>query len=293
MDHLLQVDRLNFSFSKRNLGEAKRKTKVLHDISFFIQAGETLGLLGETGSGKSTLAKCLMRFYRPDSGRVFFNGKETTKIRGNRLFVFRREMQMIFQDPADSLNPRQTAADILGEPLIIHAQARGSQRRKRVLELLDQVGLPKNCIKKFPFEFSGGQKQRLGIARALALKPKMLICDEAVSALDVSIQSQILNLLLDLQKELEMSYLFISHDLSVVQHMSNQVAVMRNGRLVEMASSHQLYRAARHPYTKLLMYATFSKETKVIKPFHEPLLEQDSTEVFREVEKGHWVLGDY
>jgi len=222
-------------------------------VSFSIEAGKTLGLVGESGCGKSTIGRALLRLYEPSSGRVSFEGRDITHLSGNRLRELRSDMQMIFQDPFESLNPRHTVGSILQEPFQIHHWGTPSERRQEVLRLLDRVGMPADSIHKYPHEFSGGQRQRIGIARAIALKPKLIICDEAVSALDVSIQSQILNLLVDLQQEMGMAYLFIAHDLSVIRHVSDQIAVMYLGRIVEIADSESLYKNPLHPYTQALI----------------------------------------
>jgi oligopeptide/dipeptide ABC transporter ATP-binding protein len=224
-------------------------------VSLHIRPGETLGLVGESGCGKSTLGKTLARLYKPTAGSIRFDGREISGHSRRQLQPIRREIQMVFQDPYESLNPRQTVGSILEEPFTIHRLGTKTERRQWVAELLEKVGLPKTALNRFPFEFSGGQRQRIGIARALALKPRLIICDEAVSALDVSIQSQILNLLLDLQKELGLAYLFISHDLAVVKHVSDRIAIMYLGRIVETGDAETLYRSPAHPYTQALLSA--------------------------------------
>ena len=234
------------------LGRIKSYNRAVDEVSFTITKGQTLGLVGESGCGKSTIARCVLRLYSPTSGKIIFDGKDITKLKANQLRLIRSDLQMIFQDPMDSLNPRHTASEIIEEPLLIN-NFNKIYRGKRVLELLDIVGLPRESLKKYPFEFSGGQKQRIGIARALALRPKLVVCDEAVSALDVSTQAQILNLLLDLQKEFGLTYLFISHNLAVVKHMSDKVAVMKSGKIVEENSSDKIYNEAAHPYTQKLI----------------------------------------
>lgn len=216
----------------------------MKEVSFSIEQGEILGLVGESGSGKSTLGKMLMRLIEPSSGQIFLDGLEITQSRSKKLC---RRMQMIFQDPSASLNPRMTVADIIEEPFKIHGLP------STVDHLLELVGLPKDAKRRYPHEFSGGQKQRIGIARALALKPDFLICDEPISALDVSIQAQIINLLLDLQKELGLTYLFISHDLSMVRYISDRIAVMRAGEIVEIGDADLIYTNPRHPYTQKLL----------------------------------------
>ena len=251
---ILKIEKLAMYFPIREgvLGRIKSYNRAVDEVSFSITKGQTLGLVGESGCGKSTIARCVLRLYSPTSGKIIFDGKDITKLKTNQLRLIRNDLQMIFQDPMDSLNPRHTASEIIEEPLLIN-NFNKIYRGKRVLELLDIVGLPRESLKKYPFEFSGGQKQRIGIARALALRPKLVVCDEAVSALDVSTQAQILNLLLDLQKEFDLSYLFISHNLAVVKHMSDKVAVMKSGKIVEENSSDKIYNEAAHPYTQKLI----------------------------------------
>lgn len=224
-------------------------------VSLSIGCGETLGLVGESGCGKSTLAKAVVRLLKPTAGSIHFDGKVITALRGGELKSYRRDLQMVFQDPAESLNPRMSVRSIIEEPLIIHRIGSRKERRVWVNKLLDRVGLSSHAADKFSYEFSGGQRQRIGIARALALKPKFIVCDEPVSALDVSVQSQILNLLVDLQRDMGLSYLFIAHDLSVVKHMSDRVAVMYLGKIVELASAEQIYKNPKHAYTKALLRA--------------------------------------
>jgi peptide/nickel transport system ATP-binding protein len=224
-------------------------------VSFSVDEGRTLGLVGESGCGKSTIGRALLRLYDATAGSIHFSGREITELRGRALNRMRSDIQMIFQDPFESLNPRHTVGDILQEPFVIHRIGTPAERRERVLALLDRVGLPSDAVHKYPHEFSGGQRQRIGIARAIALRPKMIVCDEPVSALDVSIQSQILNLLVELQEEMGMAYLFIAHDLSVVRHVSDRVAVMYLGRLVEIADSDSIYASPQHPYTQALIRA--------------------------------------
>ncbi|MCH8901313.1 MAG: dipeptide ABC transporter ATP-binding protein [Chloroflexi bacterium] len=229
--------------------------KAVDGISFQIRKGETLGLVGESGCGKSTTGRAILQLYRPTEGEIKFGEVELTKIKGGELRRMRRKMQMIFQDPYASLNPRMSAGAIIGEPLAIHGLAKGKARRERVAELMRVVGLNPYYSNRFPHEFSGGQRQRIGVARALAVEPDFIVADEPVSALDVSIQAQIINLLEDLQEQFNLTYLFIAHDLSVVRHISDRVAVMYLGKLMELTDRDELYKNPLHPYTKALLSA--------------------------------------
>jgi oligopeptide transport system ATP-binding protein len=229
--------------------------KAVDGLSFTIRKGETLGLVGESGCGKSTTGRAILQLYRPTAGEVVFAGRDLCKMRGEELRRMRRQMQMIFQDPYASLNPRMTVGNIIGEPLEIHGLAKGRERQEKVQELLRIVGLNPYFANRYPHEFSGGQRQRIGIARALAVQPSFIVCDEPISALDVSIQAQIINLLEELQAQFDLTYLFIAHDLSVVRHISDRVAVMYVGKLVELADRHELYANPLHPYTKALLSA--------------------------------------
>jgi len=229
--------------------------KAVDGVSFSIRRGETLGLVGESGCGKSTVGRAILQLYRPTAGEVLFGGSNLTRLKGGELRAFRRKMQMIFQDPYASLNPRMSVGSIIGEPLIIHSLAKGKRRRERVRELMQTVGLNPYYASRYPHEFSGGQRQRIGIARALAVEPDFIVCDEPISALDVSIQAQIINLLGELQEKLGLTYLFIAHDLSVVRHISDRVAVMYLGRLMELSDRVEMYENALHPYTKALLSA--------------------------------------
>jgi len=266
---LLEVERLRTWFPVRGgvFLTAKAVCKAVDDVSLSIAPGETVGLVGESGCGKSTLAKTVVRLLRPTGGAVRFEGTDLVPLPRRRLKPYRRQIQMIFQDPADSLNSRHSVGKILEEPFAIHDLGTAEERRRWVARLLDVVGLPASAADRFPFEFSGGQRQRIGIARAIALEPKLVLCDEPVSALDVSIQSQILNLLLDLQRDRGLSYLFISHDLAVVKHVSDRIAIMYLGRIVEEGSADAVYASPRHPYTRALLAAVPVPDPRLRRPF--------------------------
>ncbi len=229
--------------------------KAVDGISFHVNHGETLGLVGESGCGKSTTGRAVLQLHRPTEGSVAFEGRELTEVKGKELRDFRRKMQMIFQDPFSSLNPRMSVGAIVGEPMVIHGLYKGKERRERIEYIMNAVGLNPYFAGRYPHEFSGGQRQRIGIARALAVEPQFLVADEPVSALDVSIQAQIINLMEDLQEEFDLTYLFIAHDLAVVRHISDRVAVMYLGKMMELADSLELYQNPLHPYTKALLSA--------------------------------------
>ncbi|KZE50456.1 peptide ABC transporter ATP-binding protein [Brevibacillus parabrevis] len=254
---LLEVQNLKQHFPIKGgiLGRTVNHVKAVDDVSFTIFEGETLSIVGESGCGKSTTGRAILRLDEPTSGSVFFEGKDLLAMSKSQMRSMRKDLQVIFQDPFASLNPRQSVAQILGEALAIQNIVPSNQRRERIIELLSHVGLRPDQIDRFPHEFSGGQRQRIGIARALAMQPKLIICDEAVSALDVSIQAQVLNLLKSLQKEFKLTYLFISHDLGVVRHISDRVMVMYLGKVVEIADKKSLFDSPQHPYTQALLSA--------------------------------------
>jgi len=267
MDVLLQVENLakHFPITKGVFRRQIGTVKAVDGISFEIKEKETLGLVGESGCGKSTAGRVILQLYPATSGSVIFKGVEMTHLSPEKLRRQRPKMQMIFQDPQDSLNPRMTVGDIIGEPMIEHEVFKGKERRGKIEHLLKSVGLNPKYTNRYPHEFSGGQRQRIGIARALALNPDFIICDEPIAALDVSIQAQVVNLLEDLQEQLGLTYLFISHDLSMIRHIADRVAVMYLGVIVELASSPSLYGEPLHPYTQALLSAV---------PIHDPELEQ-------------------
>jgi oligopeptide/dipeptide ABC transporter ATP-binding protein len=316
---MLKADDLRVHFPVRS-GLFLRQTgavKAVDGVSLELAGGETLGLVGESGCGKSTLGKALVRLLKPTSGSIHFEGRDMSHIGQRALRPLRRDFQMIFQDPAESLDARMSVRSLIEEPFRIHGMGSRAERKKWVDELLDTVGLSAASAERYSFEFSGGQRQRIGIARALALKPKWLVCDEPVSALDVSVQSQILNLLVDLQKEFGLSYLFIAHDLSVVKHISDRVAVMYLGKIVELADSETIYRNPKHAYTKALLSAVPIADPKVKRkkillegdvpspidppegsafghrlnhPRYDETIGMDLS--LKEIEPGHWVAAD-
>ncbi|WP_421622809.1 ATP-binding cassette domain-containing protein [Borrelia sp. MN22-0132] len=307
-DIILKVENLvqtftigeNFLFWKN-----KRNVNAVNGISFEVERNKTLGLVGESGCGKSTTLRAIMQLYKPTSGNIYFNGKDITKLSKRELLKTKKDMQMVFQDPHTSLNPRMTIKEIIAEPLVIYNENKIFPRtkqeiEKRVNELMDITGLAKSMLSRYPHEFSGGQRQRIGIARALALNPKLLLLDEAVSALDVSIRAQILNLLKDLQKELNLSYLFISHDLTVVKYMSDKIAVMYLGIILEIAPREILFSNPKHPYTKTLIASIPEIDPEKIKNKTIKLDEPSLTNIrntsiipenatLEEVEKDHFV----
>ncbi len=319
-DVLLRVENLvkYFPIFKTSFGVFKSQAgsvRAVDDVSFFIKKGETLGLVGESGCGKSTTGRTILQLYRPTSGSVYFDGDDLVTLKGETLRKKRRQMQMIFQDPYASLNPRMNVQEIVGEPMIIHNLAHGAEVRERVKQLLSLVGLNSAMIDRYPHEFSGGQRQRIGVARALALEPSLIVCDEPISALDVSIQAQVVNLLEDLQRDLNLTYLFIAHDLSMVHHISQRVAVMYLGIIAEVAARDELYAHPLHPYTQALLSAVPIPDPMVEEKRQRIILEGDvpspvnppsgcrfrtrcpiaqeicaqSRPEFRELATGHWV----
>ncbi|MCU0782292.1 MAG: ABC transporter ATP-binding protein [Akkermansiaceae bacterium] len=309
--------RVHFPVRRGIIPRPVAAVKAVDGVSLAIAPGRTIGLVGESGCGKTTLGKAIVRLLKPVGGSIHFHGVDITAMGQRRLRPLRRQFQMIFQDPAESLDPRMSVRGLIEEPLVIHRIGNRRERRAAVNELLDLVGLPAASADRYPFEFSGGQRQRIGIARALALRPGLIICDEPVSALDVSVQSQILNLLVDLQREFGLAYLFIAHDLSVVKHISDTVAVMYLGRIVEMAASEEIYRNPRHAYSQALLAAIPShnprhRETRTLlegdvpspidppagsafghrmgHPLYEQTIGADLS--LREFAPGHWVAAD-
>jgi oligopeptide transport system ATP-binding protein len=272
---LVRVENLKkyFPIPKGLLRQVVGYVRAVDGVSLEIQKGETLGLVGESGCGKSTLGRTILQLYRPTEGQVYFEDQDLTALRGDALRLIRRRMQIIFQDPFSSLNPRMTIEAIVGEPLAVHGVAHGQERRERVEELLERVGLNPLFANRFPHEFSGGQRQRIGVARALALNPSFIVADEPISALDVSIQAQVVNLLEDLQDELGLTYLFITHDLSMVRHICDRVAVMYLGKIIEQGPVERIYTNPQHPYSQALLSAV---------PVPDPMVEEQRQRVILE-----------
>lgn len=275
MSTFLKVENLvkNFPVHGGFWGREVASVKAVQDVSFELKKGQTLGLVGESGCGKSTLGRCILRLIEPTSGKVIFNNTDVTKASTKEMRALRKKMQIVFQDPFASLNPRMTIGEILKEPLIIHDLFESEKDRvDRIHQLLELVGLRKESLSRYPHEFSGGQRQRVGIARALAVDPELIICDEPVSALDVSIQAQVINLLMELQQKLGLSYIFIAHDLKVVEFISDQVAVMYLGKIVEFSSADEIYQNPQHPYTKALLASI---------PVPDPRKRKDHTQILK------------
>jgi oligopeptide/dipeptide ABC transporter ATP-binding protein len=290
---LLEVRHLVKEFPRKHgLFGAPAVVRAVDGVTFAIDEGETFGLVGESGSGKTTTGRCILRLIEPTSGDVVFKGEDVLRFSRSRLRLARRDMQIVFQDPYSSLNPRMRAGDIVEEPLVIHRMGSKADRRARVADLFALVGLDADQIGRYPHEFSGGQRQRIGLARALALDPSLIIADEPVSALDVSVQAQVVNLLMDLQRRLKLTYLFIAHDLRLVRHICTRVAVMYRGRILEMGSAEALFESPAHPYTKALLSAIPVPEPGLAR--ERIALDPDSfdrTAPLREVAAGHWVAG--
>jgi oligopeptide transport system ATP-binding protein len=300
--NLLEVKNLKVHFPVKHglFSRVRNYVKAVDDVSVHVAPGETVGLVGESGCGKTTLGRAIIRLIEPNAGSIFFEGEDITRLDGDELRKRRRKFQMIFQDPYGSLNPRMTVSQIIGEAIDIHGLADSSaSRRARISDLLKAVGLDPIHAERYPHEFSGGQRQRIGIARALAVEPKLIVCDEPVSALDVSVQAQIINLLMDLQQQRGLAYLFIAHDLAVVEHISRRIMVMYFGRVVEAAEAKKLVRDAKHPYTQALLSAVpvldpdLKRKRILLSPEARSPITGDCNEStippLREVEPGHWV----
>jgi ABC-type oligopeptide transport system ATPase subunit len=287
---LLEVRHLSKEFSrKKGLFAKGTVVRAVDDVSFAIEKGETFGLVGESGSGKTTTGRCILRLIEPTSGEVLFDGRDVLKLSRGDLRRARRDMQIVFQDPYSSLNPRMRVADIVEEPLIIHKLGSKAERIERVKQLIALVGLNPDHLRRYPHEFSGGQRQRIGLARALALNPSLIIADEPVSALDVSVQAQVVNLLMELQERLKLTYLFIAHDLRLVEHICSRVAVMYLGKIVEMGETAKLFAAPQHPYTRALLSAIPVPDPDA--PRHRIVLDPSSFDraaPLREIGSGHF-----
>lgn len=269
VEHLKKYFPIRRGVFRRQVGQVK----AVDDISFEVYRGETLGLVGESGCGKTTAGRTIIRLYEATAGHIYFEGTDLAKTKGEQLRQFRRRIQMVFQDPYASLNPRMNVASIVGEPLEIHKIDNGKQKKERVTQLLHMVGLNPGVMNRYPHEFSGGQRQRIGLARSLALSPDLVICDEPISALDVSIQAQVVNLMEELQEKLDLTYIFIAHDLSMVRHISNRVAVMYLGKIMEITESKELYNNPLHPYTQALLSAI---------PVPDPIMEEKRQRIILE-----------
>jgi len=275
-DVILEVKNLCKYFpANKGLFTKKSYVKAVDNVSFTIKRGETLGLVGESGCGKTTTGRTILKLYEPTSGKIIFNGEDITRYSEKKMVPLRKNMQMIFQDPYASLNPRMTVGDIIGEAIDIHGLYKGDERNKRIMYLLERVGLNSSHISRYPHEFSGGQRQRIGIARALAVQPDFIVCDEPISALDVSIQAQVINMLEELQEEFGLTYLFIAHDLSMVKHISTHIGVMYLGQMVEKGPADDVYLRPKHPYTQALLSAVPIADPKVAKNNKRIILEGD------------------
>ena len=272
---LVVKDLCKYFYANKGLFRGKSTIKAVDRVSFTINKGETLGIVGESGCGKTTMGRTILKLYDPTSGQLIFNGKDISNNSVKEMVPLRKEMQMIFQDPYASLDPRMTVGDIIGEAIDIHKLLTGAERTERIRSLLSKVGLASDHINRYPHEFSGGQRQRIGIARALAVQPSLIVCDEPISALDVSIQAQVINMLEELQEELGLTYLFIAHDLSMVKHISTHIGVMYLGRMVEKGESNKVYSEALHPYTKALLSAVPIPDPDVAKNNQRIVLEGD------------------